>query len=431
LEAYLPNLTLSGNCLILGLQLGGDRTGATITDDKGSVWPANPTVAIENGQLVSAWVLLNVAPGIRHITITPTGGTTTSHPSYAISEYTNCALSSAVDETFSGNASAPNFSIGSGTTTADGDLIWMFAADVTSSDGNGMGPFSAGPTATLLTADRNSGVVVQEQIQTAHGLINPSFSVNGSDSFTAVAVAIKAAPAGTAPGPGIRIVKLMQQSIPPSGGNTFSAQFPTRGNLFAMTYLGELGTGNTDLTGITDSNGNAWTQAGPNIWDGTLGVGQIWYAANPAASATQTQTFTASNSYAGGAFHSTAFFYDIAGAATAPFDVFASTTGIQNVPGNLTTVSITPTTANGLVLAIAPINAHTISGLANSSIYHTDAGTASDSDGGDTTWAEANGWGHVYNSNTATLTFVWTTQNSSDGVQEWEAGAAAFKRAGP
>ena len=379
--------------------------------------------------MVSAWVRLNIAAGIRHLTITPTGGTSTGFPSYAISEYTNCATSSAVDATFSGNSSAPNFTIGSQTTTADGDLIWMFAADVTSSDGNAMGPFTAGPGAILLTADRNSGVVVQEQIQSTHGAINPSFSVSGTDSFTAVAVAVKAAPAGTAPGPGIRIVKLLQQSISPTAGPSFSAQFPTRGNLFAMTYLGELGAGNTDLTSIVDSNGNAWTQAGTNIWDGSLGVGQIWYAANPTASAIQTQTLTPRNAYADGAFHSTAFFYDITGAATAPFDVFASTVGLQNESGNLTTVSITPTTPNGLVLAIAPINAHTISGLANPATYLTDAGVASDSDGGDTTWAEANGWGHVYNTSTSPLTFVWTTQNNTAGVLQWEAGAASFKKA--
>src|SRR4029077_14098555 len=42
---------------------------------------------------------------------------------------------------------------------------------------------------------------------------------------------------------------------------------------------------------------------------------------------------------------------------------------------------------------------------------------------------EDNGVGHIYNTSTATQTFIFTQQNNSAGVQGWGARAAAFKAA--
>src|SRR5262249_32574631 len=148
------------------------------------------------------------------------------------------------------------------TTGTAGDLIYQWGIDLT--DTNGGSRFEGtsitpGPGYTLLGADLDLGSCEQYQIQSSAGAISPSFSTSGSATWGSLAIALKAASAGTAPSStAMRIVNTYTLSLSGSNGigNQIinNLQFPCQGNLLVAAYQG----GTNYLTAITDSKSNTW-----------------------------------------------------------------------------------------------------------------------------------------------------------------------------
>jgi len=155
---------------------------------------------------------------------------------------------------------------------AGGNLIWAYFADDST-------PFAAVPTTvaaggsfTLLDAlDRHQQRVAPARVDVfrpADGRRDQSKNDphwRGSDTWNGVAVALKAAAAGTAPAAsGIRIVSLVHETngAPPA---TWVAQFPSQGNLIVVRVNDD-----PNLTSITDSNGNTYVGRPPARISGTL-----------------------------------------------------------------------------------------------------------------------------------------------------------------
>jgi hypothetical protein len=186
-----------------------------------------------------------------------------------------------------------------------GNLIWNYYAVSGGANGN---PTSwvPGTGFTLPDADiawnANQGFphATQYFIQSAAAPINPGITATGTTiGFNALAVALRAASAGVAASSGSHINKIIHQTTnaPPSGDEP-----------------------------------------------------QIWYSASTTANPNLSVTLRIS----GASPTITVLFYDIAGASATPLDVAA---GVPSVDvSNQSTVnnmpSITPTTTNGVVIAV-------------------------------------------------------------------------------
>jgi hypothetical protein len=264
----------------------------------------------------------------------------------------------------------------------------------------------------------------------AGGAVTPTFTVNGnSDRWNSVAFSMPNAVAGTPPGTGIRVRSVFWESMTTSDARTsIGVQIPSGGNLIAVLSL--IGDVNdvSRITGVTDSKGNTWTNPGDGPHTPLAGRAQILYAANATTANDLTATITMSAIQNNGA---TFVIYDIVGASTSPFDkVVNAPLQIQTGPGSLTTTTITPSVASGLLLCVTGINSHSLSNLVGAG-FLTDNPWYPTEDGGNNNMAEDNGWGHFYNPDIAPRTFTWAVLNNPNGVQDWVSMAIAFIGGGP
>ena len=442
----LPNAALDGNCLILGVQYPGSGAITSVTDDQGNTWTEGPSTsnAMYDRQMAIYYVL-NVAGGTQVVTIAFSGlsGVSAYFPTQAVlSEFYNVAPSAAND----GSTSSPT-SAAAGTiiTSGSGDLIYHWGASLstdTPSGGNFNGTsITAGTNFTLLSADLQVGSCDQYYVQPTAGAINPSFTPSGSATWGSLAIALNGASAGTAPGSGMRIVHVQHTLIGSltTGSNAapLPLQFPSSGNLLVGLF------NCAQIASVSDSAGNTWSCPAALLSAGVNGqYAQIVYAANASTSPNLSGiTLTLSNGSAGGeTFQSFLVLYDVAGAATSPYDTGATANGQQTSNGDLATVSITPSTANGLVFGEVEIGFQTINGLVGPGYILDSVVNTQDDDnpGGfgtqNSSLDEDNGYAHVYNANTDELSFEWTYNSSLSGGVEgivgaeyWAAVAAAFE----
>lgn len=428
-ELWLPNPTLSGNCLVLGFQSGGGTF--TITDDGSNTWTQQ--VTITNGQIFTIWTAPNVAAGTRNIHVTVASGIP-SFLEYFIAEFYNCHATTPVDVTFTLNGgTAPNLSFGANTTTINDDLVLTWGANVTASDNLNYQTFTAGTSGTLLAVDSNAGSFVQTQPKATAGSFTPNITVRGTDTWTGAGIALKGGvTGGTAPTAGqIRIVKLMGQNVGLNANGPFNMQFPTMGNMGAISAIGQPATGGSAVISSVSHGGGTWARAGNDATNTGIGVGQIFYACGLTPSATASGSITLDRT-TGGGFHNVYYYYDIENASASCFDVAANASGTQAVTGNVTTGTITPTSQPGLTIATGPINAHCINGLTTPSTFRYDGAYTPALDGGNTKWAECDMWGHTARHTSATgLQYIWTTQNNPSGIAEWAWVGAAFREVEP
>lgn len=425
----LPNPTLANNCLVLGMTyaFSAGRT-VTITDDKGNSWPGTPTVTVNNGTMAtSLFVLPNVTAGTIQLTIV--FDATTPGVQFTISEFYNVATVSPVNGTTTNSAStgatvtAGSFTPGNNDANG-GNLIWNYATDTQNGTSGGVNlaitAVTAGAGFTLHSASRDLGIAAQLLVQTTAAAVNPTLTFTGNaDTYNSVAVALKAAVAGTAPGAGIRIVHDFS-GTQWSGGlvSPFTQSFPCSGNL--LVCIIDCSGSQTAWTGTIDSHSNLWTQV---TLAGGTGVPQVWFAANAVTGPTTTVTFT----YTVASSTQIWRCFDIAGAAVSPLDVEADATGSIVGSGDTTAAPlITPTTANGLILAVlgagtGPDTAVTISDHAifdnTPYVGETDAGQINNGDA----------WQHIFTTTAAPVSIIYhLTQTSA-----WDATAVAFKAAPP
>ena len=328
--------TLAGNCLAIVTENDTGLTIATPTDDKGNIWHRGPdAVNISEGQEVTGWYT-TPATGTQHIQIPFTGSSTQTAVSVNALEFTNsnCTLDT------SGGGTGQSVALSTTTT----DMLWEVGVDDSSLDPM-LTSITAGSGFTLLTANREAGLVSQWEPSVAPGSHTCSFATSGSDTWQSVCMAFQIAPGGTAP-TGMYIAHAAGEWLGEVGTKPHTMQFPSQGNLI----VGVLDDYQTKFSAVSDSNGNTW-----NLGTSALNSGsstQILYAANAAASPTLTISPTYNETENQGL--NFVQWFDIVGAATSPYDTAHGTTGTAG-GATLTTDTITPSGAGELVFNVTSV----------------------------------------------------------------------------
>ena len=436
----LPNAAGSGNALILGVQYQSSGSVTSVTDNGGNKWVAGPKET-NDGHTMALYYALNVAGGTQTIKIVFAGNPIDVQAE--ASEFYNVAAASALDGASSSNSST---TAGEMTTSAVGDLIYEWGADLSDSNETGGAynattSIAAGAGFTLLSADLQVGAADQYEVQPAAGAVTPTFTAPGTSTWGSLAIALEAAPTGTLPAPGIRIVHVQHtllDSITVQGRPTPAViQFPSSGNLLVGLYNGA----QCLISSVSDSEGNPWNVSAPiATFEGGAasecpGGAQIVYAANAVTGPTLSN-IKATHSGQETSGDDTFDLFDVTGAASAAFDKAETADGDQTSGGNLTTVSLTPSAANELVFNNTAIDYQTINGVVGSGyIFDADVNAADDDVTGpnptpNSTLDEDNGYAHIFEPAMGTATFVYTYNSPANGgVQYWASVSAAFAQA--
>jgi len=425
---HLPNPTLASNLLICGVSWDTAAT-ATITDNIGSnTWTAGPT-SNDGTRKIALRYVLGVAAGTQDLTLTLSAAEFNVH--FECSEFYNVATSSAVDgtATSTSNVTGPTVAAGSITTTIANDLVYHYGITDASLCCNGaVTSVVAGSGFSLLSVDRHTARAAQYRVFGSTGAINPTLTFNQSsaDTFASAAIAFKAASAGTAPSSGIRIVRVYHSSM---NAAAYVVQFPASGNLIVSSTAQT----KTDqsITSITDTDSNTYTVVTTPNND----YPQMRYAANATTTSPNTRTMTINNANSG--VTGILVIYDITGAATSPYDTSGSNAAAEQTnaggascpgaAGSDTTHApdITPTTSNGLVIAIQNTGIGPPCAMPTSGHIFDSSWYSGQDDSSTGLMDSSDGYGHYYNPNTSTINFVWNWANAT--TSGGAALAAAFK----
>ena len=118
--------------------------------------------------------------------------------------------------------------------------------------------------------------------------------------------------------------------------------------------------------------------------------------------------------------------YCVSGAASSPYDKTVDATGSQGAAGNLTLVSLSPSTSNGIVFVDGSQALNTTNGFTTAGMYY-DGCYWSNEATGSAGCAENNPWGHYANPGTSSYTFIATQVSGTTAAGTWDAQADAFK----
>lgn len=432
----LPNNTLASNLLVVGILSAQPTAGAWgVTDNKSNTWTAGPTYTdTTDGNMISAFYCAGSTAGVNLLTFALTSSGMAQGVSAVFSEWCNVATSAALDVSNHNTGTSASWTAGSITPTVSGDLLWSFAAQVTAADPwNQTMTAMTGGTWSLLQANRSIGYASQFEVYNSTTAINPTITAAASVGFIALCMAFKSAAAGTAPTAVPRVVA--RHAFFVDSTSSIMQQVPCFGNLLVACWDGYANTTTSNTVSLADSHSNTWTSRGSITGPGSS-PGSCQLLDTDAATTTVGGTTTITITVSGGAAYECMLrVHDIqAPLSSGNFDSTAgaqTASGTQSTFGNLATVSITPSTSNGLVITEVQIATGTISGFVS-----PPAGSFSDISviPVDTSWAttdsldENNGWGHTYNSSTSAITYTWAyNQYSTDAAGSWSAVAAAYK----
>jgi len=405
--------TLAGNLLVLKITYPSGSTVSSIADNELSAYTLGPTVTSGTGWTTRLYYTANTAAGINVITVTFAAAVGDFH--FSAQEYSGVATSSPADGSCTGSGASAVSCSSAIATTGNGDLIVSSAIDAQSSSylcGDPSTAITPGGGFFLDAADPFCSYGDAEYTQPSSGAITPSFTFTGNgDAFNIVAIAFKAATAGTNPtGMNIRHI---EKVVVMSGMNTQPYYFVSTGNLIVVSN--DVGANNVTLDTCSPGPASPWTVVVP-----TSGVtefqGEVLFNPNAATSTNLKCTMHS----AGGNVAILAI-YDIAGAATSPEDVVSI--GVANGGASLTDFpSVTPAIAPGIAFVplntgMGPITAAP-GGLFDNTPYvgETDSGMLNNGDA----------WQHQFYTSTSALNFAWTQANSGSYAQAF---AVSFKSA--
>jgi hypothetical protein len=220
----------------------------------------------------------------------------------------------------------------------------------------------------------------------------------GRDPFVGLAVALRAANAGTPPGAGLRIVRILHFTNETFGAGSFRLQAPSSGNLLVLVTHEDF---IVTIGGVTDSKGNTWTK----VVDGQERP-QFWVAPGPATGGDLALTLAITGTPQPASFT----VYDLAGAAASPVGAIG-TRGFIDV-SNATSVTdfptLTPTSPNGLAIAACGLGQGPALGFAPGApagAIFDFVNYAGQTDG--STMNNSDCRGHVWTTSTATLHWNW------------------------
>ena len=414
----LPNGSVAGNALVVGCTEQSSGITLIATDDHNNTWFAGPLASdTTNNQNLEFFVAPNVAANTRIISVTFSSPVIAQCFAW---EVKNIATANVFDGT-SNNGAASGTAIQSGsiTTTVDNDLIFQIVQLSNAGTQSSPVTWTKDTGFNLTLPDQTSYMAAQAKVQTTHGAINPTLTNNFSGVSAAVSctMALKGASVGGSLPAGIKVQRIQTVNWPvfvtAANITTITLQVPTSGNLIAVSA-------GFALTSLSSSPSNTWT-AGPSITNG-LSHAEFWYAANATSSEAMTITIN---------FPSNATpnfnFYDIIGAATSPFDVSATASGTSAASsGPITGSSISPTTANGLVLGFIQEDGETVTAVSPGLYESVDSGVYSNAQLDDDAGLQA-----YYNASSGSFSTTWTYSNYESGtaINNWADAHIAFKAA--
>jgi len=327
---YPPNLVGGGNCLLLALIFQRDAasyaTGDSVTsiaDTSGDTWSTTPVASVGNGSSGNSnmriFLLPNAKAGEHRLTVTMSA--TQAIWRYHLFELfgTDCAVTGT-----SSNGNQTGGTITAGTLSpanndaVGGNLIFAFFAQT---GGGGQAPPTLWATSggfTLLSADVSTKSDESQQptataylVQTTAAAVTPTVTVTtpGADSYSGVAVALRAAPVGWDPAnwTGIRVnsIQHFTNGLPPA---TWNFQVPSTGNM-VVGVTPSASSCCLIISSVTDNKSNTWTATNNSDTEAPW----IFYCTAPCTTGPDLVV-----TIHAGATHinSTVLFYDISGAAT-------------------------------------------------------------------------------------------------------------------
>lgn len=439
----LPNPTSAGNAVIVGFTFNG-ALRPTVSDDKGDSYTVEEnfygSVSAQSATLAASFA---VAAGARKISVCfpSSPGPGGAYLAVMASEFSNVT---AIDGGGVGaNSAGTSVAAGSVTASVAGDLVYQIAF----STGLVQSNFTAGSQSNivwnLLSADLKDGFGAQYGVYSSASAINPTMNIGTSDNFVTAAILLKTGVAGGIPS-GMRVVHLQHQGFcgVNTCGSAFSTpaklQFPSTGNL--IVALGGGGNPLCTISGVTDTKGNVWAQAGSTYTyaGGGYDTVQTYYAANATTAPNLGLTMTFTNGNCDWDMQ----LFDVAGASVSPFDKANGATGNQtSTQGSLTVpYAIAPASSGELIVTDNVWDYNTASGLTSnvgSACTATSPVACFDGDifsgepiSGPEPVDQNNGWGHAISTSTNALTFDWQQLSTSLPAGPWASMAAAFKADG-
>lgn len=415
----LPNATLTNNFYNLTFSYQWVTSQPTITvTDQGTLntWVNSISLANTTDNInTKVYTVTGGTAGVTQITVVFSASVSDFH--WEFQELNGIATSSAIDGTsVSAVATAPYVSAGSITTTQSNDLIYRDCVYTS----NGMWTsvstaiYHPGGNYSFLGADRTGSSASMAYIQNASGADNAYMAFVGSAGFdmNCIGMALKTSGgAGTALPAGIRVVGELNYEASEAATQTIQMTYLFGNTIAFGTLLTQSG---SQFTGVSDTNSNAYTihqTADYPAWA---------LSCNTTGGDSVLLTFTGMSTAPGAMF-----FWDISGAkATSSTACYDSTAGYQTATGsqsgtsNITNApSITPSTTNGLVLAIEQVGNGPTQLLASptgsSAFYDCTYFTGA-------TDAEAfcfgGGYAHYYNATTSAINWAWQMNNSPGGT---------------
>jgi hypothetical protein len=409
---FLPNPTLPGNCLILRFEHNSELTTSGVKTDKGDTFSSGPRVN-SSGQVVESYFVA-ASTGSQIISVV-TAGSVESNVDMAsgdLSEFYN--TSCVVDA--SGSSSSRSITL---SPTAANDLIWQ-SGDDTSTLTPSTTSMTVGPGYNMLQGNVSQGTFAQYKTGASSGSQTVAFQTSDSDSWQSVAIAFKSALTGTAPpNSGIRVVNMYGEIF---GNSTHTMYVPCSGNLLVGMWSSPAVT----IASISSSPSGTWSKGASSTNSEAL-YAQVFYGQGMNCNSTLTMTPAYSGASSGGL--NFLIMMDVAGASSSAHDVDVTNAGDQTSGSTLTTDTIKPTTANGLVVdstgwwgctaisASPGLYAGIATNSGNSNVCAPSQTTPS-------TLNEDNGLAFYYNPTATPVTFVYT---DTGAVSIWGSVASAFK----
>lgn len=424
LKVYLPNVSLSGNCLMLFLR-NGDSTTPTITDDQSNTWYLGGK-GVPSGKAGWCFYAPNATAGTRAITVT-CSATTVWFSAFAY-EVANIATASALDG--GSSSSTDSFSAGSAwtagsfTPTTSGDMIFQYCFNAL--------PYERVTGITVGTAGspnitwKIGGLSLHDThwitwgVYSSTSAINPSTTTAGTDAAhgNSIAIAFKSSAAGTL-ATGMRVVGIQTSTIETAEDTSFTMGIPTVGNTLAVGVWA----GFEDLTGVpTDSQSATYHAAGALSSNGSV-VSARWYYKE---GATGSDTLTVSSTLTNTDSDCNIALIDIAGAGTfAGGSDYQTGHDYQTGTGTTTSLTLTPSSASGLAFGIHAVDFNTVNSV--NSPWKLQSGFLSVNNTGNTPYYENNGFASWIVTSTDAQTLQWSYMTGlGANVANWAAAAVFF-----
>jgi len=404
--------TLPDNLLTLRMTYPHGATVSSIADNFSDTYTLGVSTDSGSGGWVTALYYLAGAPaGITQIIVTFSSSVADWHG--AVQEYSGVATSLPGDGTCSNHTTTVQCSAAI-PTTSDNDLIVAstigLSYEIYENTSSSIVP---GDSFILDSADTQCSDADEEFVQPSAGLVTPSFTIGGnSEAFNIVAMAFKAATAGTNP-TGMYILHEQHLSISQSGSQT--SYFVSSGNLLVASV--DTGVQQSVVTINGCSPSNTWTainQGGP--------FPQFFYLASSTSFSTNLHCTV---SLSVGGYNQMLVVYDVVGAATSPFDSLGP---IGQGIGATITDTVTPTKQPGIAFAAENTGNGPGSGMNDAGFIWDNTPYTGETDGGQLN--NGDGWAHFFYNSTSQITFSWNQSITSSWMQ---ADAITFKSgtAGP